>query len=278
MKQCQDNDSHQYYNALSSCPWCEVDRKFNVKIGQQQIIRQQQIPPKAPAARVKPPAAQQTAAPGNITGRLVINKIRFFEEARGIAPTINAARQYGSRFIQSKTRSMYFELRFLCLHQAFNSDVYYKIYHDGVIIADETTSMFFPENADTYFVGWGYENAGNWDKGTYTVEIRIGQSNVMTGQFIIEELAGANAAVLMPPARKKKSKIGAGLLGVLFGYAGLHNFYLGNKGRGALQLSMTILGLFLFESYSFLLLLPVISIIWGFVEGVAIFAGKIKTG
>lgn len=62
----------------------------------------------------------------------------------------------------------------------------------------------------------------------------------------------------------QKSKMAAGLLGIFLGAWGIHNFYLGNTGRGVLQIVLTLLtcgaaGL------------------WGFIEGILILCGNIKT-
>lgn len=48
--------------------------------------------------------------------------------------------------------------------------------------------------------------------------------------------------VPIPPGYKTKSKIAAALLAFFFGGLGLHNFYLGNNGRGAAQLALNALG------------------------------------
>jgi len=61
-----------------------------------------------------------------------------------------------------------------------------------------------------------------------------------------------------------KSKILAGLLGVFAGSIGVHNFYLGNTGRGVLQLVL------------FFVTCGAASI-WGIIEGVMILTGSIKT-
>lgn len=65
----------------------------------------------------------------------------------------------------------------------------------------------------------------------------------------------------------EKNKIAAGLLGIFLGGFGIHNFYLGYNGRGVAQLLMTLLsgGVLSF-----------ISSLWGFIEGIMIFTGKIN--
>lgn len=61
----------------------------------------------------------------------------------------------------------------------------------------------------------------------------------------------------------------AGLLGIFGGTLGLHNFYLGNKDKAVAQLLITILGSFCCG------IGPVVSFIWGLVEGIQILSGTI---
>lgn len=69
------------------------------------------------------------------------------------------------------------------------------------------------------------------------------------------------------PYQQQKSKIAAGLFGIFLGWLGIHNFYLGYKGKAIAQLLISILsfGTFLW-----------VSEIWGFIEGVMILAGSIR--
>lgn len=64
-----------------------------------------------------------------------------------------------------------------------------------------------------------------------------------------------------------KSKIAAGILGILLGAFGVHNFYLGYTGKAIAQLLITLLtcgfGAF-------------ISSIWGLIEGILILTGNIN--
>lgn len=65
------------------------------------------------------------------------------------------------------------------------------------------------------------------------------------------------------PAGAQKSKMVAGLLGIFLGGLGIHNFYLGYTSKAIAQIVLS----FCFG----------IGAIWGFVEGILIFAGKINT-
>ena len=76
------------------------------------------------------------------------------------------------------------------------------------------------------------------------------------------------------PAVEQKSKLVAGLLGILFGIflggLGIHNFYLGYNKKGLVQLLIGILG-------ACLVVGPLVSGIWCLVEGIMILSGSINT-
>ena len=61
-----------------------------------------------------------------------------------------------------------------------------------------------------------------------------------------------------------KSKMAAGLLGIFLGGWGIHNFYLGYTSKGAIQIVVSIVTCG-------------IGSIWGFIEGIMILCGSIKT-
>lgn len=68
-------------------------------------------------------------------------------------------------------------------------------------------------------------------------------------------------------ASQGKSKLVAGLLGILLGGLGIHNFYLGYTVKAVIQLLLTLL------TFGFGAL---VSWIWGLVEGIMILTGKIN--
>lgn len=78
----------------------------------------------------------------------------------------------------------------------------------------------------------------------------------------------ANAAQGAPaqavPAQEGKSKLVAGLLGIFLGAWGIHNFYLGNTGRGIAQIIVTIVTCGMGG-------------LWGLIEGILILTGSINT-
>ena len=61
------------------------------------------------------------------------------------------------------------------------------------------------------------------------------------------------------------SKIAAGLLGIFLGVWGVHNFYLGKNGKAVVQLLLGTVGILILVG-------PIISGFWGFIEGVLIIA------
>lgn len=63
-----------------------------------------------------------------------------------------------------------------------------------------------------------------------------------------------------------KSKVAAGILGIVLGSFGVHNFYLGYTGKAVAQLLITLLSCFI---------LSPISAIWGLIEGIMILTGSI---
>lgn len=71
------------------------------------------------------------------------------------------------------------------------------------------------------------------------------------------------------PAGEQKSKILAGILGILLGSLGVHNFYLGYTKKAVIQLVICLVG-------SCLVIGPTVAGIWGLVDGIMILAGKIN--
>ena len=62
-----------------------------------------------------------------------------------------------------------------------------------------------------------------------------------------------------------KSRMAAGILGLLLGGLGIHNFYLGYSGKAVAQLLITVL------SFGILAFIPAI---WGLIEGIMILTDK----
>ena len=58
-----------------------------------------------------------------------------------------------------------------------------------------------------------------------------------------------------------RSRLTAGILGVLLGFLGVHSFYLGRVGKGIIQIVVTVLTLG-------------VGGLWGFIEGIIILTGS----
>ena len=80
---------------------------------------------------------------------------------------------------------------------------------------------------------------------------------------------GASLAQYTPD--QQKSKMTAGLLGVLLGGLGVHNFYLGYNTKAIIQLLLGTVGVLLCG------LGPMVSALWGFIEGILILCGSTIT-
>ena len=102
----------------------------------------------------------------------------------------------------------------------------------------------------------------------HTTQYVAGQQ-VMGGQptqYVTGTPAPMGAVVAFAPGQQK-SKIAAGLLGILIGALGIHNFYLGYTGKGIAQLLISVL------SFGLLAFIPAI---WGLIEGILILTGSIN--
>ena len=66
----------------------------------------------------------------------------------------------------------------------------------------------------------------------------------------------------------QKSKVLAGILAILIGTLGIHNFYLGYTGKAVAQLLITLLTC----GYG-----SIITFVWGVIEGIMILTGSIAT-
>lgn len=71
----------------------------------------------------------------------------------------------------------------------------------------------------------------------------------------------------VPPGYVPRNRIAAGILAILIGALGIHNFYLGFTGKALAQLLMTVLSCGL---------LGIVSEIWAIVEGIQILTGSIN--
>lgn len=74
----------------------------------------------------------------------------------------------------------------------------------------------------------------------------------------------------MPPAGyTQKSRLAAGLLAIMLGFLGIHNFYLGFTSRGVAQLVISLVGGVVTCGLATLAV-----VVWAFVEGVMLLSAS----
>lgn len=93
-------------------------------------------------------------------------------------------------------------------------------------------------------------------------------------QYNSAQGAGYNPNAMVATA--PKSKVITALLAWFLGTLGVHNFYLGNNGRGGLQLGLTLVGWATLWVFGLGLILIVGVAIWAFVEFIMILIGSGK--
>lgn len=91
----------------------------------------------------------------------------------------------------------------------------------------------------------------------------------------LNSIANANVFNGNPNVVIAKSRIAAGILGILLGVFGAHNFYLGYTKKAVIQLGCTILG-FILSCIGIGALIVFGIEVWGIVEGVFILTGKVN--
>ena len=85
--------------------------------------------------------------------------------------------------------------------------------------------------------------------------------------YVAQPPVQPQSAYPQPLSVQQRSKIAAGILGILFGSLGVHNFYLGNTSKGIIQLMLTLVGWIV-------LIGPFVAALWGFVEGLLILCSR----
>lgn len=88
-------------------------------------------------------------------------------------------------------------------------------------------------------------------------------ASAQPGQVVVQVAAAAPGQPAVLPDLNRKSRIAAGILGILLGGLGIHRFYLGYSGIGIAQIVVTII------TAGF-------GAIWGFIEGIMILTGSIN--
>lgn len=96
-----------------------------------------------------------------------------------------------------------------------------------------------------------------------------------TPEQVVCTNCGVSLVSKVAAAPGAKSKMAAGLLGILLGGFGVHNFYLGFTGKAIAQLSLMVVGIA--TSCIAIGVIPMMAAsIWGLVEGIMILTGSIS--
>ena len=74
-----------------------------------------------------------------------------------------------------------------------------------------------------------------------------------------------------------RSYLIAGILAIELGFLGVHNFYSKYYKKGGIQLAVSIISLFLMNASGFFVLVFIGTWVWGIVEGILLFKGKIDS-
>ena len=95
--------------------------------------------------------------------------------------------------------------------------------------------------------------------------------------FDAEECRFCGAEISNGQERPPRRRIVAGLMGILLGFLGIHNFYLGHFKKGLFKLILSLLimflGLFIFPGL--FIFLPLM-LCWGVLEGTNILFGNVR--
>lgn len=123
----------------------------------------------------------------------------YFYEGNEIPPF--GQRTYGTEFGREQARHINWELRLKHPSPAQRQDFsIYARYYDpqGQLLTEHSISSYIlPGWTDSnHSSGWGWDEPGQWQPGSYRVEIQIGGQTVSTGSFVVVEQAS------IPPSDK----------------------------------------------------------------------------
>lgn len=125
--------------------------------------------------------------------------------------------------------------------------------------AEQNPQQWTPDQA-----AYGQQPYGQADP--YAAQQPYGQqAYAQTGPYAAQQQAYGQASYAYQAGYTQKSKVVAGVLGILFGAFGVHNFYIARTGRAVAQLLITLL------SFG---MLSWVSAIWGLVEGILILVSQ----
>ncbi|MFQ6069998.1 MAG: hypothetical protein ACE5LC_05665 [Candidatus Aminicenantales bacterium] len=133
--------------------------------------------------------AEAKARAKSLSSEVDLISLRFFEGGSTAPPREN--RSYTTNFPLSTTRYVYYEVYFRNPYYQVSEHTYHlkaRYYReDGSLEGEPEMSYTVPSDWDESYLwhGWGYGDPGNWDPGTYSVELFIDGVRVGKRQFTV---------------------------------------------------------------------------------------------
>ena len=95
-------------------------------------------------------------------------------------------RRFTTKFRQSETRRIYFQLAFQPVDSRILAPVRFVIKKENnEVMTDQTSSIVLERGYDHYWTGYGWDDPGNWEKGKYTYTVYLCGSPGITAKFRI---------------------------------------------------------------------------------------------
>jgi hypothetical protein len=118
-----------------------------------------------------------------------IDEFRFFNA--GEDPNVSAQRDYSHNFGQANARVIYCELDLYHTRPGENKAfVMQAVYYDpdGVVYGDVVIEPVVEAGRikSNWVLGYGWDDPGNWDVGTYRVDVYVGEEKITSDSFEIQ--------------------------------------------------------------------------------------------
>ncbi len=131
---------------------------------------------------------RQSAHSANAQPHTSVNQLSFFVDSAQLSPI--TASQPGTRFAQSSTQFIYFQVAMLNRWRAarWTYRVTAHLYHPDGALMEEIHDRVTVEPAYEIFCytgRWGTEASGQWSPGSYRVEVCVDNQKTITGTFAI---------------------------------------------------------------------------------------------
>ena len=134
-----------------------------------------------------------------------IDEFRFFNA--GEDPIASAQRDYSHNFGQTNARVIYCELDLNHTRPGENKAfVMQAVYHDpdGVVYGDVVIKPVVEagRTSSNWVLGYGWDDPGNWDVGTYRVDVYVGNEKITSDSFEIQPEPGATSGPATTPIKQ----------------------------------------------------------------------------